>query len=347
MNDMDPVTERYSRQILFAPIGRDGQERLRRSTVGLIGLGALGCTIAEMLVRAGIGRLIAVDRDVIEPSNLHRQALYLDADSAERLPKAVAAARRLSAINPDVKIEAHVEDFSADNAVERFAECDVIVDGTDSFETRYLLNDLAVSLGKPWVYGACVAASGLTATIIPGKTPCLACLFPDPPEVGTQETCDTRGIIAPAAAIVASIEVTEVLKILTGKIEAVRSSLLSIELWPFRIVELGKSARGPRPDCRACGRREFPYLDGVGATRTVKMCGRNSVQIHPGPGRKLDLDRIADAWLDSGEVTRNGFSVMLSLPEYDLTLFPDGRCLVRGTTDPAVARSLYARFVGT
>ena len=343
---MDELEERYSRQMLFARIGRDGQSRIRRSTVGLVGLGALGCTIAEMLVRAGVGRLIAVDRDVVERSNLHRQGLYLEEDAAEGLPKAVAAAKRLGAMNPDVEIQAHAEDYNADNAVARFGGADLLIDGTDSFESRYLLNDLAVSLSIPWIYGACVASGGMTMTIVPQKTPCLACIFPEPPPAGIHETCDTAGIIAPAAHIAASIQTVEALKILSGRIDDVRPSLLSFDLWPFRIVEVGKQGAIPNPDCRACSRKDFIFLAGERESKTVKMCGRNSVQIHPGIREPIDLAALAARLRPVAAVVDNGFAVTITVPEATLTVFSDGRCLVRGTTDPGLARSLHARWIG-
>ncbi|MFT7618611.1 MAG: molybdopterin/thiamine biosynthesis adenylyltransferase, partial [Planctomycetota bacterium] len=236
---MDKSEEKYSRQILFTPIGSKGHSRIRLARVGLVGLGALGSSIAETLVRAGIGTLVAIDRDVIEPSNLHRQGLYQEDDAQNHLPKATAAKKRLEAMNSDVVVETHVADFRSENAEELFTGCDVLVDGTDSFETRYLINDLAVSMNIPWVYGACVGATGMTATIIPGTTPCLTCLFPDPPPPGSGETCDTAGIIAPASQIVASLQVTECLKILTESWDDLRPGLLSFELWPFRLIQIG------------------------------------------------------------------------------------------------------------
>lgn len=336
---------RYSRQILFPPVGAEGQQRLRTATVGLVGLGALGSTLAEMLVRAGIGRLVAVDRDVIEPSNLHRQGLYLEEDAAARLPKAVAARRRLEAINGDVTIDAHVDDVGPSNAEDLFEGCDLLLDGTDSFETRYLINDLALTLEVPWVYGACVGARGMTANILPGETPCLRCLFPDPPPPGSQETCDTAGIIAPAAAIVASIQVAEAMKIIVGDTGAVRRSLLSIELWPYRTVEIGRDAK-PREDCPACALGKHPFLHGSAAGRSISLCGRNSVQIIPAQRSELALEELEAKLAAVGQVTRNEFVLTAKIDSWVLTIFADGRGLVQGTTDTAEARSVFARYVG-
>ncbi|MEZ6196286.1 MAG: ThiF family adenylyltransferase [Planctomycetota bacterium] len=344
---MDELDARYSRQILFPPIGRAGQEALARKKVGLVGLGALGATLAEMIVRAGVGALVAVDRDVVEASNLHRQGLYRQRDAEERLPKAEAARRALLEIAPGLELRAEATDFNALNARELFSGCDLILDGTDGFETRYLINDLAIELDIPWIYGACVAATGMTATIRPGKTPCLACLFPEPPPAERAETCDTSGIIAPAATITASLQVAEALKLLVGDESSLRRGLLSFELWPFRMVEIGaRKPAGPREDCPACVGRERRWLDRTTPTRAVSLCGRDSVQILPGVARSLDLAELADRLSRAGEVDRNGFAVTLRLAEREITVFRDGRGLVRGTSDPTEARALYARYVG-
>ena len=343
---MSGESTRYSRQVLFAPIGAAGQEQLRRSSVGLVGLGALGSAIAELLVRAGIGRLVAVDRDIIEWSNLHRQGLYGADDAAQGRPKAVAAGQRLKQINPDVEIDTRAVDLGPANAEAIFAGCDLLIDGTDSFETRYLLNDLAVSSRRPWIYGACVAASGLTVTILPGETPCLACLFPEPPPSGSQETCDSVGIIAPAASIVASIQVTEALKILTGRLDALRRSLLSIELWPFRIVEIGGRNPAPLADCPVCGQRRFDFLSGREKSRTQVLCGRDSVQVTPGRPLGSGLDDLARRLAGVGRVRCFDTVLHIDTEGLQVSIFPDGRALIRGTTEAERARAIYARLIG-
>ncbi|MEE9392921.1 MAG: ThiF family adenylyltransferase [Planctomycetota bacterium] len=343
---MSDSLTRYSRQILFPAIGSKGQEQLAAAKVGLVGLGALGATIAEILVRAGIGHLVAIDRDVVESSNLHRQGLYREQDAALRMPKAVAAAKALEAINAKVVVEAHAKDFNATNAEELFAGCSLLLDGSDGFETRYLINDLAIEMDVPWIYGACLASGGMTATIRPGVTPCLACLFPEPPEPGTQESCDTAGIIAPAAQITASLQVTEALKYLVGDLESLRNSLLSFELWPFRLVEIGKNNPRPRKDCRSCAEKDLRYLHDRRPTKTVSLCGRNSVQIIPGERQQLDLAEYEARLSKVGELQSNSFSLTLKVGDHHITVFQDGRGLVRGTDDPGEARSLYQRYVG-
>lgn len=344
---MDSSEEKYSRQILFSPIGHEGHARIRAARVGLVGLGALGSSIAETLVRAGIGTLVAIDRDVIEPSNLHRQGLYLEQDALDHLPKAAAAKIRLQAMNRDVQIETHVADFRSENAEDLFQDCDVLVDGTDSFETRYLLNDLAVSLGKPWVYGACVGATGMTATIIPGKTPCLTCLFPDPPPPGSGETCDTAGIIAPASQIVASLQVTECLKILTQSWDDLRPGLLSFELWPFRLIEIGTKAPKPRADCPTCVDHDFRFLEGEHETEGVVLCGRDSVQIRPAKRLNLDLEDLTKKLSPHGRVDTQEMLLEFHTERIHMTLFRDGRALIKGTTDPTVARQFYTQYLGS
>jgi molybdopterin-synthase adenylyltransferase len=344
---MDEMDRRYSRQVIFPPIGRKGQEALRRSRVGLVGLGALGATLAEMIVRAGVGSLVAIDRDVVEASNLHRQGLYRERDAAERLPKAEAARRALREINEEVELDLQVGDFSPLNAREVFRDCDLILDGTDGFDTRYLINDLAIELGIPWIYGACIAATGMSAVVIPGETPCLACLFPEPPPAGAAETCDTAGIIAPAANIVASLQITEAMKLLVGDRKSLRRGLLSFELWPFRLVEIGARAdSGPRTDCPACAQRTMRWLNAPVSARTVSLCGRDSVQVLPSQRHDLDLSALAERLNKVGEVDQNPFALTLRVESYEITLFRDGRGLVKGTSDGGEARSVFARYTG-
>ncbi len=338
--------ERYSRQTLFPGIGDDGQRKIRRATVGLLGLGALGSTLADLMTRAGVGRLIAVDRDIVEPSNLHRQTLYTQADARDGLPKAAAAQKRLERINPDVDIRCLSLDLGPDNALDVFGECDLLLDGADGFETRYLLNDVAIHLGRPWIYGACVAARGMTATIIPGVTPCLACLFPEPPPPGSQETCETGGVIPPVATLVASLQATEALKLLVGDEASLRRGLLSLELWPYRTVLIGETTP-PAPDCPACRQHELRFLHGRRASQGTRLCGRNVVQILPREPLACSLDELATRLRGLGQLRTMEGVLHLEIEGLTLTLFPDGRALVRGTDDSGRARGLYSRLIGS
>jgi bacteriocin biosynthesis cyclodehydratase domain-containing protein len=338
--------ERYSRQILFVGIGEEGQERILASSAVLVGCGALGTVLAGLLVRAGVGRLRIIDRDFVEASNLQRQTLFEESDAREALPKAVAAERRLRLTNSGPQIEGIVADLTPENARELLSGFTVILDGMDNFETRLLINDAAVSLGIPWVYGAAVGSYGVTLTIRPGQTPCLACLLESGESANTlsaDATCDTAGILNAAASLVASIEAAEAIKILAGKNEALHGRLVSCDLWTgkFQSIRIARN-----PDCRACARREFTYLEGE-AQPQITMCGRNSVQIHE-HGRTLNLQELSGRLAPAAsEIRHNDFLLRFSLPPYELTVFADGRAIVKGTQDPTVARSLYARFIGS
>jgi molybdopterin-synthase adenylyltransferase len=339
--------ERYSRQILFQPLGEGGQQRLLESSAVLVGCGALGTVSANLLVRAGVGRLRIIDRDFVESSNLQRQTLFEESDAHDALPKAVAAERRLAAVNSDVSLEAVVEDLTPDNAAELLHGFPLILDGTDNFETRLLINDAAVSTSTPWIYAAAVGSYGVTMTILPGETACLACLLETSDANGAaplraEETCDTVGVLNAAASTIASIQSAEALKLLAGLSEALTGKLISCDVWSGRF----QSIRVPRnAACRACGQRNFRYLDGK-AQAHISMCGRDSVQIHD-RGRRIDLAdlarRIAPVAVD---VRRNAFLLRCTVAPYELTVFSDGRAIVKGTQDPAVARSLYSKFVG-
>jgi molybdopterin-synthase adenylyltransferase len=337
--------ERYSRQILFAGIGEDGQERILASRAVLVGCGALGTVLASLLVRAGIGRLRIIDRDFVESSNLQRQTLFEESDARDALPKAVAAERRLRQANSGPQVEGIVADLTPENARELLSGFDVILDGTDNFETRLLINDAALALNTPWIYGAAVGSYGVTLTIRPGQTPCLACLLESGEgsgTIGADATCDTAGILNAAASLIASIEAAEAIKILAGKPEALHGKLVSCDVWTgkFQSIRIARN-----PDCRACGRREFSYLEGE-AQPQITMCGRNSVQIHE-HGRVLNLQELSGRLTSAAsEIRHNDFLLRFSLPPYELTVFADGRAIVKGTQDPKVARSLYARFIG-
>ncbi len=343
---MDPGQfEKYSRQILFAGIGEEGQQRLLQSSAVLVGCGALGTVAANLLVRAGVGRLRIIDRDFVELSNLQRQTLFEESDARESLPKAVAAHRRLTAINSDAVVEPVVADLNPENARELLSGFPLILDGTDNFETRLLINDAAIALGVPWIYAAAVASYGLTFTILPGETACLTCLLESNGKLtsfGLEETCDTAGILNSAASVIASIEAAEATKLLAGKSDALNGRLVSCDVWTGRFQSI-RVARNPQ--CRACVRRDFTYLEGE-AQPHVTLCGRDSVQIHE-RSRRLDLGELGRRIEKTvAGVRRNDFLLRFRVPPYELTVFPDGRAVIKGTRDPAVARSLYARYIG-
>ena len=334
--------ERYSRQILFAPIGTEGQKKLAAARVAIVGCGATGSALASLLARAGTGYLRIIDRDYVEPSNLQRQVLFDEADAAESLPKAVAAARKIAGFNSEIQVEAHSADLTPLNAEELLSDVDLILDGTDNFETRYLINDFSISREIPWIYAAAVASYGVTMTVLPGKTACLACIFPDSPR-GTVETCDTAGILNSAVNFVASIAATEAIKLLVGERDKVRRTLLSYDVWSNDRAEI--STAKPREDCRACRRRDFVHLAGEGRPH-ITLCGRNSVQIHE-RRRPIDFAEISQRLMPHGAVRHNEFVLKFWREPYEITLFPDGRAIIKGTTDTAIARSLYARYVGS
>jgi adenylyltransferase/sulfurtransferase len=335
-------SDKYSRQILFSPIGAEGQEKLLESKVVILGCGALGTAQANTLVRAGVGTVRIVDRDFVEESNLQRQMLFDEADARESLPKAVAAERKLRQINSEVAVEGIVADADSSNIEEFIAGFHVVLDATDNFETRYLLNDAAVKLGIPWIYGAVVASYAATMTILPGRTACLACIFPKSPS-GMHETCDTVGVISPAVSWAAAIQSTEALKILLGRQSELHGSLLAYDLWSNRFQQV----KAPRDSkCSVCVGHEYAYLEQGGATH-ISMCGRNSVQIHQAESRALDLAALKARLERFGPVVANEFLLKCSLDPYELTVFPDGRAIVKGTQDPAVARGLYARYIGS
>ncbi|HTV81807.1 MAG TPA: ThiF family adenylyltransferase [Acidobacteriaceae bacterium] len=336
------VAERYSRQALFAGVGPEGQQRLLRSHVAVVGAGATGAAAASLLARAGFGTLTLIDRDFVEESNLQRQVLFDEADARDALPKAEAARRKIGAFNSEIDVHAQVADLVPGNIHELLRGADIVLDGTDNFETRYLLNEYAVEQGKPWIYAAAVGAYAVTMNILPGETACLACIFPQPPG-GAVETCDTAGILNSAVNLAASIEVTETLKWIVGARAPLRRTLLSCNLWSNEWSEIATGR--PRPDCAVCARRDFTRLRGEGRPH-ITLCGRNSVQIHE-RSRPVDLAEMESRLRPHGQVRRNPMLLRFQRGEYILTLFPDGRAIVQGTSDIAVARTLYARFVGS
>ena len=337
-------TERYSRQILFRPIGEQGQRRLASSGVAIVGCGATGSVLAGLLARAGVGMLRIIDRDYVEPSNLQRQSLFDEADATESLPKAVAAARKIAAFNSQITVEAKVEDLIPSNVESLLDGTELILDGTDNFETRYLLNDFAVSRSLPWIYSAAVGSYAVTLNVMPNRTACLSCIFPDSPR-GMVETCETSGILNSAVNLVASVAATEALKFLVAGSDAtsIRRTLLSFDLWTNDRAEI--SAASPRPGCRACGEHDFIHLAGEGRPH-ITLCGRNSVQIHE-RRRPIDFTEMTRLLQSHGTVRHNDFVLKFWHEPYEMTLFPDGRAIIKGTSDTAVARSLYARFVGS
>lgn len=329
--------------MLFAGIGEAGQRRLAAARVAIVGCGALGSAQASALVRAGVGHVRIVDRDFVEESNLQRQMLFDEADAREALPKAVAAEKKLRAINSSVEIRGIVADLTPENAEELLAGVELILDGTDNFETRNLINDIAVKSARPWIYGAVVGSYGVAMAIVPGRTACLTCLLEDRREAGVVETCDTAGVISPAANWVAAFQVSQALQFLVGSWALEDARLVRADLW--RNEFHSSPAPPPRADCRTCARREFVHLAGESRPQ-ITLCGRNSVQIHE-RGRRLDLDALCQRLAAHGEVRNNPYLLRLRLPEHELTLFADGRAIIRGTTDPALARSIYARYVGS
>lgn len=338
------MNERFSRQILFQPIGKTGQEKLINSKILIVGCGALGCVHAETLARAGIGKLRLVDRDFVEFSNLQRQTLYTEQDASERLPKAVAAKNRLSQINSEIEIEAIVADVNHSNIENLIENCDLVIDGTDNFQIRYLINDACVKANKPWIYGAAVSSYGTTMTIFPNETPCLRCVFEEMPNAGSAPTCDTAGVIAPIISSISAIQTTEVLKILTENYDALHKSLIQIDVWQneWRKIKLG----APNPDCETCAKGNYEFLDAENVEFSAALCGRNAVQIAPPKATQIDLPLFSEKLKNIGEVKTNEYLVRLSVEDYELTVFKDARAIIKGTDDISVARSIYARYVG-
>jgi molybdopterin-synthase adenylyltransferase len=333
--------ERYSRQILFSAIGTEGQKRLRSARIAVVGCGATGSVVSDLLSRAGVGKLVIIDRDYVEASNLQRQSLFDEADAAESIPKAIAAARKIAAFNSDIVVEPCVDDLTPANIDSLLGGVQLVLDGTDNFETRYLLNDYSIKNSIPWIYMAAVASYGVTLNVLPGTTACLACIFPDPPQ-GTIETCETAGVLGPVVNMIAAIGAAEAIKILVGAEEKIRRTLLSFDIWENERGEV--AARNPRSGCRACGEHDFIHLAGESRPH-ITLCGRNSVQIHE-RNRPIDFCEIGKRLHPHGTVRHNDFVLKFWRDPYEMTLFPDGRAIIKGTTDTAIARSLYARYVG-
>jgi molybdopterin/thiamine biosynthesis adenylyltransferase len=343
---MEPELERYSRQMRFYGIQEAGQRRLLDARVTLCGCGALGTVLANALVRAGVGHLRLIDRDFIETSNLQRQVLFDEHDVAENLPKAEAAARKLGAINSSVHVDPVVTDIDRTNILELVHDADLILDGTDNFEIRYLINDAAVKLGKPWVYGGCIGSHGQTMTILPGETPCLRCVFEAAPAPGEAGTCETAGVLGPIVNVIASYQATEALKILTGKRDAVNRDLLYFDVWENTQRKIKIAPLLGKVDCPCCQRRRFEWLDGDLGSHTTSLCGRNAVQVSHRTATTLDFEDLARHLGTLGSVTYNRFLLKFSVDGYEFTVFPDGRAIIKGTSDEDKARTLYAKYIG-
>ncbi len=333
-------SDRYSRQTRFAPFGTEGQERLGSATAVIVGCGALGTVQAALLARAGTGTIHLIDRDYVEESNLQRQMLYTELDALQSFPKAEAARRHLLDANSSIRIEAHVSDLNPENADELLRDAGVILDATDNFETRLLINDYAVVHGIPWIYGAAVASYGIAMPVAVGEGACFRCIYPEPPG-GSQPTCETAGVLGPVTNLIAAIQAMEAIKILSGHRDSVRPKIFTADLWNGPVRETSMPPRDP--DCPCCARREFTYLNARRAP--VSLCGRNAVQIHE-LRRPLDLAALAGQLDGLGSVRRNEFALRFTVDGYDITTFPDGRAIIKGTTDVGVARSIYAKYIG-
>jgi molybdopterin/thiamine biosynthesis adenylyltransferase len=339
------MIERYSRQILFAGIGEAGQRRLLASRVLIVGCGALGTAQAEALARAGVGHLRLVDRDFVEESNLQRQTMFTEQDARERLPKAVACSNHLSLINSEVRTEALVVDVNHANVERVMEDCELVLDGTDNFATRYLINDACVKHNVNWIYGAAVGSYGVTMTVRPERTPCLRCIFEEAPPAASAPTCDTAGVIMPIINMVAAVQVSEAMKLLTGKTESLHNTLMHFDVWRN---EYGRIAlKSPLPNCRSCGRRDFSTLEAEAGEFAAVLCGRDAVQISPPAGTRVDFAALAARLSLAGEVKFNNYLLRFRTGDYDLTVFQDARSIIRGTDDIPTARSLYAKYIGS
>jgi molybdopterin-synthase adenylyltransferase len=346
------AASRYARQMRYAPIGTAGQQALGERSVVVVGIGALGAVIAQHLVRGGIGRIRLIDRDIVEFSNLHRQVLYTEDDARRLLPKAEAAAIHLHAANTEPNIEPIVTELNVHNAEQLLADAHLILDGTDNFSTRYLINEVSVKHGIPWIYGGAVGGSGMCTSIIPGETPCFRCLFPSPPAGGAVDTCETAGVIAPIIDIIGSLQAAEAMKLLTGNEAAVNRGLIQFDVWRSQWMNI-QTTQSKRVDCPVCAKRQFDWLDGDGDINahagTATLCGRHTVQVTPPRPMLVPLAQLAERLSHAGQLELTPFLLRLSLAENGLTLivFPDGRALVQGTDDPSVAKRVYNNMVGT
>ncbi len=339
---MDENFERYARQTRLPEIGAEGQQKLSQSSALVIGCGALGSTLANTLVRAGIGSIRIVDRDVLELNNLQRQVLFDEEDVAAGLPKAEAAVSKLRRINSSVQIDGHVTDVTPKNIESLMSDVSLVLDATDNFESRYVINDAAVKHAKPWIYGGVIGMTGMTMNVLPGKGPCLRCVFPTAPPAGSFPTCETAGVLNTVPAVIASIQATEALKILCGDEPSLQ--MVYVDMWKqtFRQMAVSRDE-----DCPACGLNKFDFLSTEETAWTTTLCGRNAVQITPGEGVRLELKKLGDELATMGQVSFNGSVLRFVINDHEMLLFPDGRAMINGTDDEMLARSLYARYIGS
>jgi molybdopterin-synthase adenylyltransferase len=343
---LDPL-DRYSRQIRFPQLGEAGQKALLRSRVTLCGCGALGTVLANHLARAGVGMIRIIDRDFIETHNLQRQILFDEDDVASNLPKAEAAARKIRAINSSITVEPVVTDLDHTNILDLVGDADLILDGTDNFETRYLINDAAVKLDKPWIFGGVIGSEGQTMTIVPGKTPCLRCLIETAPPPGMTPTCETAGVLGPAVAVIASFEAIEAIKLLAGKHDVLNTHLIMVDVWDWTFRQLKVAGLVGKVDCPCCVRKNFEWLEGAMGSHTTTLCGRNAVQVAVRRGEPLDFRELAGRLNGISDVRHNAYMLRFATDGYEFTVFPDGRAIIKGTNDVTKARTLYAQYVGS
>ncbi|MEP6921065.1 MAG: ThiF family adenylyltransferase [bacterium] len=338
------MNERYSRQVLFGSIGAEGQTKLLNSRALIVGCGALGSAQAESLARAGVGWLRIVDRDFVEASNLQRQTMFTERDAAERIPKAIAAANHIREFNSDIQTEPEIIDVNHSNIERLIKDCDVVLDGTDNFATRYLVNDACVKHKVNWIYGAAVGSYGVTMTVRPHQTPCLRCVFEEAPPAASAPTCDTAGVIMPIISVVAAVQVTEALKLLTGQMEALHQSLMQFDVWrnEWRKINPGPPAK----ECPTCGLGRFETLEAAAGDFAAVMCGRNAVQISPSRPTQVDFKSLAERLRGAGEVKFNDYLLRFRTGEFEVTVFQDARSIIRGTDEMKIARSLYAKYIG-
>ena len=338
------MNERYSRQILFSGIGPEGQRRLRQSRVLIVGCGALGSAQAESLARAGVGRIRIADRDYVEASNLQRQTMFTEQDASDRTPKAVAAANHIGEINEEIAVESEIVDVNHSNIERLIKDCDVVLDGTDNFATRYLINDACVKHEVNWIYGAAVGSYGVTMTVQPHRTPCLRCVFEEAPPAASAPTCDTAGVIMPIISVVAAVQVAEALKLLTGQDENLHGALMQFDVWQNEWRKINPGA--PSPDCPTCGLANFATLDAAAGDFAAVLCGRNAVQISPAESTRIDFEQLAKRLRVTGEVKFNDYLLRFRTGDFEVTVFQDARSIIRGTSEIKTARSLYAKYIG-
>jgi len=338
------VNERYSRQVLFNGIGAEGQRRLLESRVLIVGCGALGTAHSESLARAGVGRLRIADRDFVEASNLQRQTMFTERDASERIPKAIAAANHIREINGEIEVEPEITDVNHSNIERLVQDCNVVMDGTDNFATRYLINDACVKHQVAWIYGAAVGSYGVTMTIQPHQTPCLRCVFEEAPPAASAPTCDTAGVIMPIISVVSAVQISEALKLLTGQNDKLHRSLMQIDVWrnEWRKINPGP----PSPECPTCGLGNFATLDAASGDFAAVLCGRNAVQISPAQATRLNFEELAERLRVTGEVKFNDYLLRFRTGDFELTVFQDARSIIRGTSEIKTARSLYAKYIG-